>query len=72
MEIIGREYFKQFETRNFWPPYISVLVPCLGRPVYLEKCLLSLHKYADVPIEIIVADDGSILSGQQRLALLQD
>jgi len=39
--------------------FLSVVIPTFNRPFYLEKAIASLEKYADMPYELIVHDDGS-------------
>jgi len=39
--------------------FISVIIPWFNRPVYINRVIDSIHKYADFPFEIIVHDDGS-------------
>jgi glycosyltransferase involved in cell wall biosynthesis len=55
------------KTEKHFPEFFSVLLPELGRPQYLTKCLDSIHKYADMPVEIIVHDDGSGAGKQQKI-----
>lgn len=38
---------------------ISIIVPSLNRYEWLEKLVISLHKHADYPFELIINDDGS-------------
>jgi len=40
--------------------FFSVVVPYYKRPYYLEKLVNSIHKYADMPFEIIIHDDHGI------------
>jgi glycosyltransferase involved in cell wall biosynthesis len=53
------EINKLTRLENFVPPFFSVLLPELGRPQYLKNCVNSVHTHADLPVEIIVHDDGS-------------
>lgn len=48
-------------TPNIFPPdaFISIVVTSYHRPFYLKRCLESLQKFADMPFEVIVHDDGS-------------
>lgn len=39
--------------------YISIVVPYFNRPHYLRELIDSIHKYADMPFELIVHDDVS-------------
>ena len=39
--------------------FISVLIPCINRWNYLEECVLSIEKFADMPYEIVLHDDRS-------------
>lgn len=57
---------------KFFPPFFSVLLPELGRPNYLAKCLDSIHKHADMPIEVIVHDDGSGMDKQREIITHSD
>jgi len=52
---------------NFFPTFFSILLPGLGRPVYAERCVDHLIKYCDMPIEIILHDDGAGKEKQQAL-----
>ncbi len=56
------------KIHKYFPDFFSVLLPELGRPVYLDKCLDSIHTHADLPVEIIVHDDGSGPVCQAELA----
>lgn len=53
------EIEKSLSIENYFPPFFSVLLPELGRPHYLKKCLDSIISKADMPVEIIVHDDAS-------------
>jgi hypothetical protein len=57
----------QFSKKNFIPPFFSILLPELGRPHYLRRCLDSIHQFADMPVEIIVHDDGSGYEKQRKI-----
>lgn len=39
--------------------FISIVIPAYNRFDYLENLVNSIHKYADMPFELIVSDDGS-------------
>lgn|SRR5574338_171286 len=52
------EVNKSLDIDKFFPPFFSVLLPELARPQYLRECLNSLWRYADMPIETIVHEDG--------------
>lgn len=41
------------------PDFISIIIPWFRRPVYINRVIDSIHKYADYPFEIIIHDDGS-------------
>jgi len=53
------ELNKNLNIDNFFPPFFSVLIPSLGRPYYTLECIDHLHENGDMPVEIIVHDDGS-------------
>jgi len=55
------------DIEHFFPPFFSVLLPELGRPDMVIKCVNHLLRYADMPMEIILHDDGSSKEKQQRL-----
>ena len=42
------------------PEFFSIVVPYFRRPHYLKMLVNSIHKYADMPFEIIVHDDRGI------------
>lgn len=63
---------EQLKIDKFFPPFFSVLLPELGRPQYLTECVKSIHQFADMPVEIIVHDDGSTKDKQQILFDLRD
>lgn len=52
--------------------YISIIITSYFRPFYLKKCLESLEKYADLPYEVIVHDDGSSPKIRQELIKMSD
>ncbi len=58
---------KRLALDKYFAPFFSVLLPELGRPEYVIKCVDHLIKYCDMPIEIIVHDDGSGKAKQQKL-----
>ena len=61
------EINKSLSIDRFFPPFFSVLLPELGRPQYLKECVESIHKFADLPVEIIVHDDGSGDAKQRQI-----
>jgi glycosyltransferase involved in cell wall biosynthesis len=63
------ELNNQLNIKRFFPPFFSVLIPELGRPDYAIKCVDSIHRYSDMPIEVILHDDGS---GQEKQRILYD
>jgi len=63
---------ESLKIHKHFPDFFSVLLPELGRPQYLEKCLDSIHKYADMPVEIIVHDDGSGQAKQEKIVAWRD
>lgn len=40
--------------------FISIIVPYFNRPHYLRELIDSVHKFADIPFELIVHDDASV------------
>lgn len=67
MDTFDINYFKQFDIDKFAPPYISMLIPSLGRKAYLVKCVDSIIKNADTFVEIVISDDGSPLPMQVEI-----
>lgn len=63
---------EQMKIQRYFPDFFSVLLPELGRPKYLRKCLEYLHEYADMPIEVIVHEDGGGPQKQQEIASWRD
>ncbi len=63
---------KKMLISNYFPDFFSVLLPELGRPQYLRKCIDSIHEYADMPVEIIVHDDGSGEENQREILKMRD
>jgi glycosyltransferase involved in cell wall biosynthesis len=61
------ELNKKLNIDHFFPPYFSILLPELGRPQYAIKCVDSIHNYADMPVEIVLHDDGSSRESQKIL-----
>jgi glycosyltransferase involved in cell wall biosynthesis len=59
---------EKMKISNYFPPFFSVLLPELGRPKYLNKCIDSILEHADMPVEIIVHDDGSGEEKQREIA----
>lgn len=49
---------------------ISVVLPHLNQPDALAKCLLSLHKGARLPDEVIVVDNGSVLLPNEAVGVV--
>jgi len=47
--------------------YMSVIVPYFCRPEYLRRLIASVHKWADMPFEILVHDDGSTDKSQNDI-----
>ena len=47
-------------TINKNDKYFSIVIPYYCRLSYLETLIDSIYKYADMPVEIIVHDDGSV------------
>ncbi len=41
------------------PDFISIVITWFNRPIYINRVIDSIHKYADFPMEIIIHDDGS-------------
>lgn len=52
---------------NYFPPFFSVILPELGRPDCVIRCVNHVMKHADMPFEAIVHDDGSPRANQNRL-----
>jgi glycosyltransferase involved in cell wall biosynthesis len=63
---------KTMAIANYFPDFFSVLLPELGRPHYLRKCIDSIHEHADMPIEVIVHDDGSGEENQKEIMSMRD
>lgn len=61
------EINKKLKINNFFPTFFSVLLPELGRPDYVTKCIHSIHQQKDLPVEIILHDDGSGREKQAKL-----
>lgn len=58
---------KEMQTRiqeimsiDLMEKYVSIIVPYFNRPHYLRELIDSVHKYADMPFELIVHDDASV------------
>ena len=67
------ELNKTLNIDAFFPTFFSALVPCIGRPDYELACVDSILKNADLPVEIIVHDDGSSEEKRvQQYNLLKD
>lgn len=47
--------------------FISIVIPNYNRYWYLESLIESIHKYADIPFELIVGDDNSTDGSRQKL-----
>jgi glycosyltransferase involved in cell wall biosynthesis len=47
--------------------YISIVVPYFCRPHYLHRLIDSVHKYADLPFELLIHDDGSLDNSQPEV-----
>lgn len=60
------ELNKKLAINSFFPPFFSALIAGIGRPQYEISCINHLHKYADMPVEIVFHDDGSDLHIQQQ------
>ena len=58
---------KRLDINSYFPPFFSVMIPEIGRPQYTIKCVESVHKFADLPVEIILHDDGSTVDKQRIL-----
>lgn len=63
------ELNKKLNIDAFLPPFFSALIPEIGRPQYAIQCVDSIHRYADMPVEIIMHDDGS---GEKKQRILYD
>ena len=61
------ELNKKLSVNAFFPTFFSALIPEIGRPDYVTKCIDSIHQYADMPVEIILHDDGSEEAKQRIL-----
>jgi hypothetical protein len=61
------ELNKKLSIDSFFPPFFSVLVTSLGRPQYATECVRHIHDHADMPVEIIMHDDGSGKENQHKL-----
>lgn len=61
------ELNKKLNIDAFFPTFFSALIPEIGRPQYAVQCVDSIHKYADMPVEIIMHDDGSGEPKQKKL-----
>ena len=59
------EINKRLAIGNYFPPFFSALIAALGRPDYELECVNNIIKNADMPVEIIVHDDGSDESKQR-------
>ena len=53
------------------PITCSVLVATYNRPVALERCLISLFQQSQLPLEIIICDDGSAEPTRQLIERMQ-
>lgn len=51
---------------------LSVIVTSYRRPEYLKNCIDSIRKYADIPFELIVHDDGSDVKTLESIYELKD
>ena len=60
---------KKLSIESHFPPFFSALIPEIGRPDYVTECVNRIHQYADVPVEIILHDDGS---GEKKQRILYD
>lgn len=47
--------------------FISVVIPYFCRPHYLHRLIDSVHKYADMPFELLIHDDGSTDESQPEV-----
>ena len=61
------DFNKKLALENYYPPFFSILIPEFGRPQYAIKCVESVHEFADMPVEIIIHDDGSGVHKQTEL-----
>lgn len=52
--------------------YVSIIVPHFNRIHYLKQLIESVHKYADLPFELIIHDDASIDGSTEELWKLKD
>ncbi len=52
--------------------FVSIVIPTLSRPFYLERAVKTLHEQADMPFELIVVDDGSDPKTKQVLFGMRD
>jgi len=62
--MLGRQRSTHCEQMEKSPPFISVIVPTYERPAQLVKCLsaLAAQDYPRDSFEVIVVDDGSVVS----------
>ncbi len=47
--------------------FLSIILPSYNRYWYLEDLIESIHKWADIPVEIVVHDDSSMDGTRQKL-----
>lgn len=52
--------------------YVSIVVPYFNRPHYLRELIDSVHKYADIPFELIVHDDASVDGSTPEIFNMRD
>lgn len=52
--------------------YVSIIVPYFNRPHYLRELIDSVHKFADMPFELIVHDDASVDNSTSEIFNLRD